>query len=319
MKRVIARIGVMALMLAISLVLPANATKRVLFVDSYHQGYAWSNEVTAAVQSVMDSKYIDLKIVRMDTKRNTSEDYKKTAALRAKQIIDTFRPDIVIASDDNASKYLIMPYYKNAQLPFVFCGVNYTAEAYGFPYTNVTGMVERPPVMKLIYSLKYFTRVVKVGYLASDTLTEHKDGMFTGRDVREEFVDRYAKTFSDWKREFLKFQDEVDILIVGNNAGITDWDEEAARRFVEENTRIATGCLLDWMAPYSFLGATRSATEQGQYAAKTALKILNGALPSNFPIIGNTDANIIINMRIAKKLNFKVPNSFRKIADKIIE
>ena len=250
---------------------------------------------------------------------NGSEAYKKNAANKVREVIAEFRPHVVIASDDNASKYVIMPFYKDARLPFVFCGVNYTADAYGFPYSNVTGMVELPPAIKLIYSLKHFTRIVKVGYLASDTLTERKDGSFTKRDVREDFVESYVKTFSQWKKEFVRLQDEVDVLIIGNNGGIKGWNANAARRFAEENTRIVTGCLLDWLAPLAFLGATRSATEQGEYAANVALKILDGTSPSSIPITGNVQANIIINMKIATKLGKEIPNSFRKIASKIIE
>ena len=305
--------------IVLGLALPAQAARRVLYVDSYHQGFPWSDGITEAVKSTLNGNDVTLRIHRMDTKRNGSETYKKNAALKVREVIVEFRPDVVIASDDNASKYLIMPYYKDARLPFVFCGVNYSADAYGFPFSNVTGMVELPPAIKLIYSLKHFTRIIKVGYLASDTLTERKDGSFTKRDVREEFVESYVKTFSQWKSEFNRLQDEVDVLIVGNNGGIKGWDDDAARRFAEENTRIVTGCLLDWLAPCAFLGATRSATEQGAYAANTALKILNGTSPSSIPITGNVQANIIINMKIAKKLNKVVPNSFKKIATKIIE
>lgn len=305
--------------IVIGLTLPAQAARRVLYVDSYHQGYEWSDGITEGIQSVMEGENVTLKIIRMDTKRNTSDSHKKNVALKAKEVIESFRPEVVIASDDNASKFLIVPYYKDARTPFVFCGVNYTADAYGFPFSNVTGMVELPPAVKLIYSLKHFTRITKVGYLAADTLTERKDGAYTKRDVREIFVERYVKTFSQWKTEFDRMQDEVDVLIVGNNAGIKGWNDSEARRYAEKNTRIVTGCLLDWMAPVAFLGATRSATEQGQYAAATALKILNGTSPRDIPIRGNVNANIIINMKIAKKLNKKIPNSFKKIATKIIE
>ncbi len=301
------------------LTLPAIAAKRVLYVDSYHEGYPWSDGITEAVQEVMNGQDVNLRIMRMDTKRNPGDAFKKNVAIKVKEMIEAYRPDVVIASDDNASKYVIMEYYKDARLPFVFCGVNYTAEAYGFPYSNVTGMVELPPAIKLIYSLKHFTRITKVGYLAADTLTERKDGAYTKRDVREDFVERYVKTFSEWKSEFRRFQDEVDVLIVGNNGGIKGWDDDEARRFAEQNTRIVTGCLLDWLAPMAFLGATRSAHEQGRYAANTALKILNGTSPQDIPIRGNVEANIIINMRIAKKLNKKIPQSFLKIASKVIE
>jgi ABC-type uncharacterized transport system substrate-binding protein len=307
------------LLAAVGIAFSAHAAKRVLYVDSYHEGYEWSDGVAEGVRSALKNSHVTLKIFHMDTKRNTDEAYKKHAALQAKELIGSFHPDVVIASDDNASKYLIEPYFKDASLPFVFCGVNYNADDYGFPYSNVTGMLELPPAVKLIYSLKHFKRIVTVGYLAADTLTERKDGFYTNKDVREEFVERYVKTFEEWKTAFNELQDKVDVLIVGNNGGIRGWDNAEAQQFTLENTRIPTGCLLDWMAPVVFLGATRSAQEQGRYAASTALRILNGTAPSSIPIVGNVEANIIINMKIAKKLGIKVPQSFIKIASRIIE
>ena len=300
-------------------VLPGHAAKRVLYVDSYHEGYEWSDGVTEGIRSVLGNAGVDLKIFRMDTKRNTDEAFKKHAALQAKELIASFHPDVVIASDDNASKYLIVPYFKNTNLPFVFCGVNYSADDYGFPCANVTGMLELPPAVKLIYSLKHFKRVVKVGYLAADTLTERKDGEYTKQDIREEFIERYIKTFDEWQTAFNDLQNKVDVLIIGNNGGIKGWNDNKARQFALENTRIPTGCLLDWIAPVVFLGATRSAQEQGSYAASTALRILDGTPPASIPIVGNVQANIIINLKIAKKLGIKVPGSFLQIATRIIE
>jgi ABC-type uncharacterized transport system substrate-binding protein len=304
---------------ALMVVTPAHATSRILYVDSYHAGYEWSDGITEAIQKELQGKDVTLKIHHMDTKNNPEEKFKIQAALAAKTVIDNYRPDIVLASDDNAAKYLIMEYYKDSKIPFLFCGVNYSAEAYGFPYRNVTGMLEVPPVVKLIYSLKHFTRIVSVAYLASDTLTERKDGDYTKRDVREDYIERYAKTFEDWKREFLSLQNEVDVLIVGNSAGIKGWSDREAEQFALANTRIPTGCLLDWMAPMAFLGATRTAREQGAYVAKTALKVLAGTPIDQIPIVRNSQADIVINMKIAKKLGLKVPNSFLKIASRIIE
>jgi ABC-type uncharacterized transport system substrate-binding protein len=312
-------LGVCLYFVAAGMVFSAHAAKRVLYIDSYHQGYEWSDGVTEGVKSVLNDAGVALKIFRMDTKRHTGEAYKKSAALRAKELIASFHPDVVIASDDNASKYLIMPYFKNASLPFVFCGVNYNADDYGFPYSNVTGMLELPPAVKLIYSLKHFKRIVTVGYLAADTLTERKDGYYTNQDVREDFVERYINTFDQWKQAFIEMQNKVDVLIIGNNGGIKGWNDIEAQQFALQNTRIPTGCLLDWIAPVVFLGATRSAQEQGRYAASTALKILNGTPPSSIPVVGNVEANIIINMKIANKLGIKVPQSFLKIASRIIE
>lgn len=117
----------------------SKAKKKVLLVNSYHKGYFWTDGITDAILesfgAIVDthgavdnskSKVI-LNITYMDTKRNSSEEYKKKTAISVKERIDSWQPDLVITTDDNAAKYLIVPYFKNTDLPFVFCGVNWDA------------------------------------------------------------------------------------------------------------------------------------------------------------------------------------------------
>jgi len=62
----------------------------------------------------------------MDTKRRKTEQDKMAAALEAKALIESWQPDIVITADDNAAKFLVQPFYRDKDLPFVFCGINWT-------------------------------------------------------------------------------------------------------------------------------------------------------------------------------------------------
>ena len=162
----------LCMMLVVSFsAVPSEASyngKKVLFIDSYHEGYAWSDGITNGIKSVVDGKGMNLKVVRMDTKRNASEDFKKEAALKMKAVIEDFKPDVVIASDDNASKYLIEPYFKGSNLPFVFCGVNWDASGYGFPTSNVTGMIEVTPVPQLLEQLKPYAKGNRIGFLGPE-------------------------------------------------------------------------------------------------------------------------------------------------------
>ncbi|WP_320041663.1 hypothetical protein [uncultured Desulfobacter sp.] len=182
--------------------MPCAAQKRrILYVDSYHPGYLWSAQITRGIQAVIDDNPdIELDIFRMDTKRNKSQEFKKAAALRAKKKIETFRPDVVIASDDNAAKYLIVPYYLNTNLPFVFCGINWDASAYGFPASNVTGMVETSFFETGLATLKQFAKGDRIGFLSSDMESQKKniDGLI--QRVKEHLTVRTAKTFDQLKQ-----------------------------------------------------------------------------------------------------------------------
>lgn len=282
--------------------------KKILHVESYHQGYAWSDRILDGIKTVLKDKNIKLKTIQMDTKRNTSEAFKQKAALTVKELIESFKPDVVIASDDNASKYVIAPYFKNASIPFVFCGVNWDSSTYGYPYENVTGMEEVSLVPQTIDLLKKYARGNRIGLISADTLSEHN----TTRNIKEKFSITFhkeyrCKNFSNWKDHFLKLQDETDMILFLNNVGISDWNADDAKMFIEKNIKIPIGTMDSWMSDLSLVGFTKLGSEQGEWAARTALRILDGENPKDIPIVMNKKATIFLNMRLAKKLSIKFP------------
>ena len=67
---------------------------------------------------------------------------------------------------------------------------------------------------------------------------------------------------------------------MGSNAGINDWDPEAARGAVNRFSRRLSVTNHGWMMPYTMIGVTKVPEEQGEWAGKTALRILGGMSPS---------------------------------------
>ena len=293
--------------------------KKVLFIDSYHEGYAWSDGITRGVQTILRGTGVDLKVIRMDTKRNTSDDFKKAAALKAKAEIEAFKPDVVIAADDNASKFLIEPYFKNAELPFVFCGVNWDATVYGYPYSNTTGMVEVTPIPQIIDQLKPYARGSRLGFIAPDLLTAKKEAANYKSVFDYDVTTYYAKDLEDWKKGFLELQNQVDMIIVASDGGLYDDKADELRAFVEANTRIPTGAAYDFMAPLTLIAYGKVAEEQGAWSAQSALKILDGTPPSGIPIVKNKEGTLIINAKIAKSLRVSIPYELIESADQVIE
>jgi ABC-type uncharacterized transport system substrate-binding protein len=225
----------------------------------------------------------------------------------------------VIAADDNAAKYLIAALYKDAPLPFVFCGVNWDASGYGLPCKNVTGMVEVAPVSELIGQLQGFAKGSRVGFVAADVLSIEKE-LAQFKDVLKLDVDfRLAKTMAEWKEAVTSLQGQVDMLIVGNSAGISDWNNEEAMNFLLANTKIPSGAYDDHMAKYAMIGFTKLSQEQGFYAGETALKILAGAAPSSIPVVANKEGRLTVNLQIAKALGIDVPYEMISAANEVIE
>ena len=288
---------------------PSFNGKKVLTINSYHKGYTWSDGIEAGILKIFKKfPEIECKFYRLDSKRNTSESYLREAALNAKKLIETWKPDVVIASDDNASKYVIVPYYKNVELPIVFCGVNWNVAPYGYPYKNVTGMIEVALMDDLVRTLRTYSKGNRIGFLGPAVTSARQDASYYKGIMGIEFTqETYVKTFDEWKSAYLQMQQKVDILIVPALEGTKNWDPKEASDFIQAHTEIPSGAEVELMAKYVLATFAKDPAEQGEWAATTALEILKGKKPEDIPIVTNRKAKIILNMKLAKKLDIKFP------------
>jgi ABC-type uncharacterized transport system substrate-binding protein len=293
--------------------------KKILYIDSYHEGYEWSDGITSAIMDTLKGTGVELKVFRMDTKRNASTEFKNKKAEEAKSLIESYKPDVVIASDDNASLFIVSRYYKDADLPIVFCGVNWDVTNYGYPYKNATGMVEMSGARQLIDMMKPMAKGPRIGYIAASEYTDQKEADIYRKIFHLEMKTYFTKDFAEWKEKFLALQSEADMIIVGNNAGIKGWNDAEAQDFVMKNTRVPTGALYEWMTNYALIGATNVPEEQGEWSAQTALKILGGTPPSAIKIVNNKKIKVIANRKIEKTSGIKITADITKKAVKLIE
>lgn len=291
------------------------AGKKILYINSYHAGYTWSDGIESALKQEIGATKAELKTIYLNTKWKRSEEQKQQAGLIAKQTIEQYQPDIVITSDDNAAKYVIAPYYKDAPLPFVFCGINWDVSDYRFPYTNVTGMIEVEAVQSLVNELARYAKGQRLGYLGLDALSEHKKVKYSELHMQRQFDKTYfVNNVKDWKADFIKLQAEVDMLILGVQASLKHWDNAEAKAFVMEYTRIPTGASYDWMMDYALIGIIKIPEEHGRWSAKTALNILDGMEVSDIPIVHSSENRVLVNQKLADKLDIALSQELLDLA-----
>ncbi|VAW61568.1 hypothetical protein MNBD_GAMMA08-1877 [hydrothermal vent metagenome] len=297
------------------------AAKKCLYIASYHRGYEWSDGVERGLRKTLQGQ-CELKQFNMDTKRNTGEAFKKTSGLKARELILSWKPDVVIASDDNASQYVIQPYFKNHEIPFVFCGINWTVDAYGYPYKNATGMVEVAPITNLLNKVIHINGKPKNAfYLGVDVLTERKNFKRFNEATKElniKLTKGLATTEKQWLDYYAQAQN-YDFVIIGGNAGINDWRHSYVLNEIKTTTHKLSITIQGWMMPYAILGLTKIPEEQGEWAAKVAIAILAGAKPIDIPIVSNRKWDLWINQDILNKTDIKIPHSLIKKAKKTSE
>ncbi len=283
--------------------------KKVFYLNSYHKGYGSSDDITEGIVNTLGDK-VRLEIFYMDTKRLSEPAQIKTQVKKAHREIENFSPDVMIASDDNAVKYVIAPFYKNGPVPVVFCGVNWTCEQYGLPTAQVTGMLEVLPVAQCIELIKkYKPGIQKVMVISENTTSEQKNKtilarVFKGAELEPAFmlVDR----FDQWKNAFKKADQAADLVFLPTNGAIKNWDKKEAEAFVEQNIRVPVFTCDDFMMPYAAFGLTKIAAEQGQWAASTALDILQGESPADIPVTQNQKTAGYINPKLLQKIGLTI-------------
>ena len=302
-------------LLLVAAATPAPAEKLVLWVDSYHDGYEWAHGIWRGIRKGLAGSGVRLKVIHMDTKRNNTEAFGRQAALGALAVIEKIKPDAVIASDDNAQTYLVVPYLKGTSLPVVFCGVNWDAAMYGYPAKNVTGIVEIDLVDQAMALMAPFAKGDRVGFLGGDVVTVRK----VVKILNQRFFDGKLKAFlsqdyQGFKNIFLQAQDAVDMLFIGDCSGIKGWNAEDFRRFELKHAKIPIMARDVYMANVALFTLGKLPEEQGEWAAKTVLQILDGRPVDQIPMARNKKAELIVNMDIAEAMGVVVPISVLKTA-----
>ena len=298
----------------------AVQTRQCLYINSYHAGYAWSDKIEQAIQKEL-AAHCTVTVFRMDTKRHTDAAFGRRKALEAKALIASLHPDVVLASDDNASKYLVAPYYKNAAIPFVFCGINWTAEPYGYPYRNATGMIEVSAIEPLLHKARMLLGDVQhVAFIGvKGVRTDEKEFAWMKKTYAHSGVELspyFVSSMQEWEQAYRDAQQD-DLIVLNNIAGIPDWNKNRAMRFVRQHAGKLTVSTYDFMAPYTMLAMTKVAAEQGQWAAQVAIRILQGKSPASIPVVANRRFHMFVNPAILKHTSIRIPEAMMFKAIKV--
>lgn len=294
--------------------------KKIIYVDSYHSGYEWSDGINKGIENTLKDTEVILERIEMDTKKNPSEEFIINKAKEIKQKIEEFDPDILITSDDNAFKYVVQEYYKDSDLPIIFCGLNWDASIYDAPYSNTAGMIEVSLIDQLIDYLNMYSNGSRLGYISADTETERKSLEHYTNKLNITFESTYlVSTMSEWETAFILLQNQTDRIIFENSAGITDWNESKAARIALDYSKVPVGTTYDWTMQSSLIGLSKIPEEQGEWSAKAALKILNGSTIDQIGVVSNIQGKLNLNLDIAEKLQITFSPSMLRNAGIIEE
>lgn len=322
-----------ALLLLLALLAPARAGAeppvrtpplRVFIVHSYHQDFVWTRLVNQGVAAALKGLNVTTQMDYMDAKRSPGPESLHQAAAEARKRIEAFRPQVVIAVDDAAQQYLVVPHLRDRPGPqVVFCGLNAPPSSYGYPASNVSGVRERwhfRDGFALLRQLAPKTR--SVAFLVEDTetgrsaaadlLAEQRQG---GPYALQLAGVEKVQSFQQWQRLVRQYQTRADALALPLYHSLIDEDTgqvvspEQVMDWTHSVNTLPTLGLLDYAREHGLLcGVLESGQEQGYLAGSMAREVLTrGVKAGSLPLRVNKRGVVLVNLKTAQRLGLVVP------------
>lgn len=338
------------LLLIVCLAVPAmgadGAMKTVLIVASYEEGHICGGPQEEGVlkglagEGFVEGKNLRIERYYMDTKvNNTTRALMKREAEMALQMVESIKPDVVVAIDDNAFREVGLPLAGRDDVSVVFSGMNGQVEDYNamtpfcesrkHPGGNVTGVYEKLYVERSL-------RVIKaIPGLTGDTFVFISDFTPTGVAVTKQFSLELVEPLPGLKYRFEKVRDwhEYKALIREINEDDSVFAiYPAALSLRGEGGVLSTAKeVFDWTIAncnkpgmavnYYFAklglfgGAAVDFKDMGALAGGKVGQILNGARAGDLPIEDAPEYAIVFNLTRSEQLGIEIPPSLLTAAD----
>ena len=298
----------------------AEARKKVLLVHSYHAQYEWVAQITRGVKRAFEFASVDCEVFHMDTKRRSDLEWKRQAGEAAAEVVLQWKPDVVIAVDDNAQEYFAKRYAGQNDPQIIFCGVNADPAKYGYPAANVTGILERPYYAATIdILLEILPEARRLAVITDNSPTSAGAIEYMRQHQQTSMTPvcwETPNTFEEWKASILKVQDSADAIAtymyhtVGQPDASQNMEPRDVMRWTVENSRIPLiGFFVFAVDDGALCGMVESGVEHGSEAGRLALQILNGTKPSDLPITTARHGQSMLNLDTAKRLGIEIPAS----------
>jgi ABC-type uncharacterized transport system substrate-binding protein len=304
---------------------------KVLHIMSYHSSWVWNQDQLNGFKKGLEGLDVQYKVIEMDTKRQDSQEWKEIIGQQARDLVDTWQPDLVYANDDDAQEYVVK-YFVNSDIPFVFSAVNASPEKYGFVgSTNVTGVLEQEHFVESVQLLKEIVPDVKkiaiiidespmwdpVVARMKEKVNQFPEIEFIGWDV--------IHTFKEFKQRMAEYQTTVDAVGL---IGIFNFKDEKGQnvpyqdvlQWTAENSNLPDFSFWKDRVAYGTLcTVTVSGYEQGLAAGRIARAIFEGKSPTSFPMETTGKGELVVSLARARRLNIDIRSDILLTAEIITD
>jgi diguanylate cyclase (GGDEF)-like protein len=275
----------------------SSEMKTVLFLNSYHKGYKWSDDIYDGIKSVLnsDDAKIELQVEYMDAQRVVDRQYIQSLFDTYKYKFKDRHFDLIISSDDAAFNFLLE--YGDELfpgIPVVFCGVNYLEEDMLKKHASYTGVVEGFDIGSTIDTALTHHPTTETVYYVDDDTTTGIAIMKEFSKVMPAYKDKlnFAKLDGANLDEIIKKSRDLPensiilyLVYFKDNEG-THYEYNEAISMLSQNSSTPIYGVWDFTLGYGIIGGKlTSGFYQGETAANIAVRVLNGENPSDIPVV----------------------------------
>ena len=313
------------------IVLYKNINKpRILVLHSYSDDYVWTRQINVGLDRVFGKvQGVDIRYHEMRTKKMSGKGYKHRAGIAGHSTIELIRPNVIIAVDDDAQKYVAKQYVNNPDIKIVFAGINGSPEPYGYlEANNVTGILERKPavalsefILLISESLGIIGQKPKAIFLADESHSTERDGDYLDSIdwVGVDYLGRHPNgTFDDWQSAVKNMKGKADFILVGGYRKLHKYPGSAkfvnakeVMTWTEANSPVPViGMNTFNTEEGAMLSVGVSPYEQGEVAASMAIKLIEGVDIKSLPIQTSSQYVIAMRQSALDARNISVPEIF---------
>jgi len=294
---------------------PDISQKRVLVLHSYYQGYKWTDDENAGIESVLKPVIgrNNLHIEYMDTKKVFGDLYSQRLFEVYKLKYNNYKFDLIITTDNNAFEFMLR--YRDKlfpDTPVVFCGVNYFQIEQLKGQRGFTGINEENDfVQNIELVLKIHPKTKQIVFINEWTTT--------GVGVHNAFIEAMKQFHNSITFTLLEDVKLEDILLGLQSLApdsvviYTAFSRDRSGRLFEYSeiiSIISRQSKVPIYSPYDFNfghgaigGLVVLGYDQGEAAGQMALRILNGEKIEDIPIMMTAQKRYVFDYKQLQRFN----------------
>lgn len=290
-----------------------QAKKHVLYLNSYHNGYKWSDGLLEGVRTVLNGSHfkVDLQIEYMDAKKFNYEVISENLLALYKEKFKNETFDSIVISDNDALNFINQHRQELFPgVPVVFCGINDLRET-DIASGNITGVVEsfdflatlevakrlHPEKDRLVILIDSSTAGVTIRHQMEQIIASHQIGLQIEFWIELSLEEAQQRVRTLPKNAFLFIAPYYQTI----NGRFYTSEEVSEAIYRHSSVPIFTSW--EFMVGYGAVGGkVLSGVEHGKIAGAMALQILDGTKADSIPIMREPSGVFLYDHKVMAKL-----------------